>query len=235
MIDPHNIALITCIDTNKKIIGEKNTFEYRLFEYEAINCYTHWRKNAGWLKDINIYSLNSKGHIISKQCINKLQKLNITYIEKYNDFICKNNIDFIDKLYAQSFFEHNNNIKEQYLIYVDLDVALINKFPNFIFNQVEQGKIILAKHDIINKNICSPDFLNRYINIHDKLNGNCYNAYLVIEDKKQYFFNTNLTKFSLIFTPIFLRKFSLCNLLFTLYITMKKIIFLRLGYLECIL
>jgi hypothetical protein len=39
MIDPRNIAIISCIDTNKKVVVENYNVAYRFFEYEALRCY----------------------------------------------------------------------------------------------------------------------------------------------------------------------------------------------------
>ena len=107
MIDSREIALITCIDANKKVVVEDNKMAYRFFEQEAIRCYQAWRTFAGWLKDIKIYCLNSKGPILQKKTLEKLRNLNVTYIENYNPYIANSKIEFIDKLYAQKFFENS--------------------------------------------------------------------------------------------------------------------------------
>lgn len=187
MIDPKNIAIISCIDTNKKVVIENYNTTYRYFEYEALRCYTSWRKNGGIYKDINIYCLNSKGPIISNKTLFELKKLNVTYIDDYNAYIAKNEIEFIDKLYAQQYFEKTNRIHEKYLIYMDLDVYILKNFPEYIYNVLENNKILLAKHDKVDEKF-DKDFLNRYVNITTKLNGNCYNAYLVMENKTNKFF-----------------------------------------------
>lgn len=189
MINSSEIALITCIDCNKKIIAENNKFAYRFFEQEAIRCYTYWRNNAGWLKNINIYCLNSKNAKLQNKTLLKLKQLNITYIEDYNQYIANNKIEFIDKLYAQQFFEKSSYIYEKYLIYFDLDIFLIKELPIYLFKYLHENKIILAKHDKVTQ-LFDKDFLHRYNNITNIFNGNCYNAYFVAENKNNKFFTT---------------------------------------------
>lgn len=189
-IDKDSIALITCIDMNKKVIAENDTFAFRYFEYEAIRCFQHWRANGGWLKDIKIYCLNPKHAKLSKITLHMLSKLQVEYIDHYDKSIAESSIEFIDKLYAQQFFENRKDIvKEQYLIYVDLDVFMIKQFPDVFFEYAKQNKILLAKHDKVNSSF-DKDFLHRYQNITTLLNGNCYNAYFVVENKDLKFFST---------------------------------------------
>lgn len=56
-----SIALIAHIESDKvslnKQLGTVGENEQRLYESEAIRCFTSWRQKCGWLKDIPIYCL----------------------------------------------------------------------------------------------------------------------------------------------------------------------------------
>ena len=125
MINIKKIALITHIESNKNNLNKQlHTIldnEIRMYEEEAINCYTHWRKNAGWLKDINIYSLCSTNNTISFTTKEKLKQLNVKYIEYYNDNTCKFSSGFLTIPYTGYFFENIYQIPEDILIKIDLD------------------------------------------------------------------------------------------------------------------
>lgn len=189
-IDKDDIALVTCIDANKKIVVENDKLAFRYFEYEAIRCFQHWRRNGGWLKDISIYCLNPKHAKLTRLTLQTLSKLNVKYVEHYDRNVATSTIEFIDKLYSQQFFENTRNVvKEKYLIYLDLDVFLLKPFPYFLFEYAKKDKILLARHDKVNDSF-DKDFLYRYQNITNILGGNCYNAYFVVENKQLKFFST---------------------------------------------
>ena len=202
MVDSRDIAIITCVDCNKKIVVD-NQLLYRLYEQEAIRCFSCWRLNGGWLKDISIYALNPKNAKMTKNTLNKFKQLNVTYIEDYNANIANSKLFFVDKLYSQQYFEKSNKIREKYLIYIDLDVFLIKPLPYIFFQAAEQGKILLTKHDKVNKYF-GDSFLYRYNNITKYLNGNCYNAQFVLEDKTNRYFQI---LYDLIYSPKYKRFF----------------------------
>jgi hypothetical protein len=57
----------------------------RRLESEAIECFKNWRKNAGWLKDIPIYAVCPTNNVISEKTKEEFDKLNVTYIEDYQE------------------------------------------------------------------------------------------------------------------------------------------------------
>ena len=80
----YKIALITTIEgiTNKN--NTNGTFDViRDYEAEAIKCFKYWRKNAGWLKDIPIYTHCPTENKITEKTINELKKLNVTYFDNF--------------------------------------------------------------------------------------------------------------------------------------------------------
>ena len=82
------IALITMIESNGRSTNDDKgiTFEnQRHYEDEAILCFENWRKNAGDLKDIPIYTYCPSKHIVSETTKVKFKELGVTYIEKYHN------------------------------------------------------------------------------------------------------------------------------------------------------
>jgi hypothetical protein len=80
-MDVNDIALIAPIEGNYNNLNNKTIFSdeplERLYEYEAIRCFKFWRKNGGWLKDINIYTVCLTGNDISDNTKEEFKKLNV--------------------------------------------------------------------------------------------------------------------------------------------------------------
>lgn len=71
------IALIAHIESDKaslnKQLGTVDEHEQRLYESEAIRCFTSWRRKCGWLKDIPIYCLCATMNRPSRNTIEQLK------------------------------------------------------------------------------------------------------------------------------------------------------------------
>jgi hypothetical protein len=73
MINVADIAFITPLEKNKKVMDSLGAEHIRFFEDEAIRCIQSWRKNGGWLKDIKIYVLNATKAMVQQKTINTLK------------------------------------------------------------------------------------------------------------------------------------------------------------------
>lgn len=147
MIDVSKFCIIASIEAdlqnintiNKNIFGFK---ENRYYEKEAIRCFKSWRKYGGILKDISIYCICLTKNIISEDTKNEFKKLNVVYIENYDNITDSFLSGFWNIPYSGVWFE--NNLKEDYFIKLDLDMELIkhidSKFiSNFITQTVSVG------------------------------------------------------------------------------------------------
>lgn len=126
-----NPALITVIEggnCNNK--GSKIT-NRRDLEAEAIRCFKSWRKNGGQLKDIPIYCLAPTENTPSRETIQAIEKLGVNYIEHFipetEAYIC----GYWNVPIAGVYFE--NNLKEDFLIHIDLDMMLLREPSDSFF------------------------------------------------------------------------------------------------------
>jgi len=127
-------ALVTAIEGNDKNLNEQLGIinQPRKFEEEAISCFENWRKNAGWLKDIAIYTFCPTKNTISEKTKERFKELNVHYIEEYqpitetfiNGFL---NVPLVCKLFEE-------RLTEDILIKIDLDMSLIKPLPEEIVN-----------------------------------------------------------------------------------------------------
>jgi len=132
-----SVALITVIESNEQNINTERGFDSTshkngLYEDEAVLCFTNWRMNGGWLKDIPIYAYCPTRNIISQDTKDKLELLNVTYIEKFqpetNNYVCGFwNIPLVGKILEEE-------LKEDILIHIDLDMNLIKPLPKEWFD-----------------------------------------------------------------------------------------------------
>lgn len=143
------IALITHIESNLNNLNRQlntiNCNEYRLYEQEAIKCFTCWRKNSGWLKDIPIYCLCSTKNTISEDTKQKLKLLNVKYIEDYNKDTEKFSSGFLTIPFVGKYFESIYQINENILIKIDLDNFVFKPIPEKIL-QLAQKKTIVGQY-----------------------------------------------------------------------------------------
>lgn len=113
----------------------------RRLESEAIECFTNWRKNGGWLKDIPIYAVCPTKNKISEETKKKFDELNVTYIEDYQPVTETFTSGFLNIPLVGAMMEER--LTEGVLIKIDLDMNLIKPLPPKMFS----GEIILGQYD----------------------------------------------------------------------------------------
>lgn len=141
----NNIALISSIESNYKNLNTQlNTVdgEPRLYESEAIRCFTSWRKNGGWLKDIPIYCLCCTENKPSSKTKQILSDMGVVYIEDYCPDINKFSSGFLTIPYTGKYFESENRIKEDILIKIDLDNVLLKPFSKKMFEKIDKTTVV---------------------------------------------------------------------------------------------
>jgi hypothetical protein len=137
-------ALITMIENDDQNINN-NSGEYvekRLYESEAIVCFTNWRKNGGWLKDIPIYTYCPTVNIISEDTKIKLKDLNVTYIENHisetDDYFCGYwNVPLVGKIFEET-------LEEDIFIHIDLDMNLIKPLSKELVDSVGTNEYVIC-------------------------------------------------------------------------------------------
>lgn len=137
-------ALIAAIEGDRKNLNNDKAivkFE-RLYESEAVVCFTSWRENGGWLKDIPIYVLCPTHNIISENTKTKLAKLNVEYIEEYHPITEKFTSGFLNIPYVGKVFEDRLDV--DVLIKIDLDMNLIQPLPEGLVNC---GEVVCGQYD----------------------------------------------------------------------------------------
>jgi len=144
MIDPKRICLFTVIENSKTNIGAGNAWREwdktnptsEPLEEEAIECFRSWRKNAGWLKDIDIFCICPSNKIPSMSTINDIKALNVNYIEHYfqetEDFDCGYmNIPLVGEWFEANYCSEDK--KYDYIIHIDLDMSILKPIPEEYF------------------------------------------------------------------------------------------------------
>ncbi len=101
-------------------------------EEEAIKCVTSWRKYGGTLKDIPIYALCCTNNPPNKSVIDTLvNDLGVTYIEQYLHISEGFPAGWWNVPLCGKWFEQN--LKEDFLIHLDLDITLIRELDERVF------------------------------------------------------------------------------------------------------
>jgi len=139
-----NIALITTIEGDLRDINSLKQGYHRCYEQEAIHCFTEWRKNGGWLKDIPIYTICLTNQIISEDTKNKFKSLDVTYIEKYHSETEKYKNGYWNIPLSGKYFEEN--LSEDILIKIDLDMYLIKPLKKELFD-LTPGYSTVGRYD----------------------------------------------------------------------------------------
>lgn len=137
-------ALIAAIEGNLNNTNMRTNVvtKPRLFEAEAIRCFTAWRKRGGWLKDIPIYAVCPTTNGISEDTKREFFNLGVHYIEEYfsetdtftNGFL---NSPFIGKIMEK-------RLTEDVLIKIDLDMVLVKPLPHSL---VFDHDIVCGQYD----------------------------------------------------------------------------------------
>ena len=148
MITSDDIALVVPVERSfDNTNWQKKTSPYaRMYEDEAVKCFSSWRKNGGWLKDISIYAVCITKNTLPKCTQNKLLDLGVKYIE---DFDCRSedfSSGFLTLPYTNRWAEQNCLVKERILLRADLDMYLLKPLPKDIFD-VAQDKIVVGQYD----------------------------------------------------------------------------------------
>lgn len=137
-------ALITMIENNDNSINNQagEYIQKRLYESEALICFKHWRKNAGWLKDIPIYTYCPTKNTISKETQEEFKKLNITYIENYvsetDEYFCGYwNVPLAGMILEKT-------LTEDIFIHIDLDMNIIKPIPKELVDSVINNEFIIC-------------------------------------------------------------------------------------------
>ena len=119
----------------------------RFYEDEALKCFSLWRKNGGWLKDIPIYCVCPSKNTIRKDIQNKFKKLNVEYIEYFDENIFNYSSGFLTLPFVGQLFENKVKINENILIKIDLDMQLLKPLPIEWFEKVYLGFTIIGQYD----------------------------------------------------------------------------------------
>lgn len=146
----NDIALIVSIESNLNNLNlMTNTIkQHRFYEDEAIKCFKCWRKNGGWLKNIQIYCVCPSKNTLNKNTQNELKKLNVEYIEYYDNNIFNYSSGFLTLPFIQQLFEKKVNINQNILIRIDLDMQLLKPLPIEWFYNVYLGQTCIGQYDI---------------------------------------------------------------------------------------
>jgi len=114
----------------------------RRLESEAIECFTAWRKNAGWLKDIDIYAVCPTKNVISEKTKAILKGLKVTYIEDYQEVTEKFTSGFLNIPLVGAMMEER--LDHDVLIKIDLDMNIIKPLPE---SWVNSDQVIVGQYD----------------------------------------------------------------------------------------
>jgi|APSaa5957512535_1039671.scaffolds.fasta_scaffold11702_6 hypothetical protein len=140
----NNIALITTIEGDLKDINTLKQGYIRCYEQEAVQCFTEWRKNAGWLKDVPIYCIALTKNTISQETKDIFKELNVNYIEKFYPETELYQNGYWNIPLSGKYFEEE--LKEDILIKIDLDMYLIKELSKEMFN-IERGTTTVGRYD----------------------------------------------------------------------------------------
>lgn len=135
-----NIALITTIEGDLQDINTTKCGYQRQYEQEAIRCFTEWRRNAGWLRDIPIYTVALTRNTISEETSRILKTLNVTYIEAYHPDTEQFQSGYWNIPLSGKYFEEH--LSEDVLIKIDLDMYLIKPMKKELFDLVDDVTIV---------------------------------------------------------------------------------------------
>ena len=142
-------ALITAIEGDKDNLNNQRgikTVNPRLFESEAIICFEHWRKNAGWLKDITIYAYCPTHNTITEKTQARLKELKVIYIEEYDPVTETFTNGFMNVPLIASKLEAT--APEDVFIKIDLDMNIIKPLPEELVNSVvDNNKVVCGQYD----------------------------------------------------------------------------------------
>ncbi|MFA7127772.1 MAG: hypothetical protein WC136_01230 [Sphaerochaeta sp.] len=135
-MDKDKIILFTVIESDycntNNNFSDSGITTPRLYEQEAIKCFTQWRQKGGWLKDIPIICWCPTNNRPTLKTINKLKELGIIYIDQtipqsFEYTVGFFHVPIVGKLLEELYPLH-------YLIHIDLDMNIIKPIPEVLFN-----------------------------------------------------------------------------------------------------
>ena len=150
MVNSSDVALIVSVESNENNINlmTKTISVQRFYEDEAIRCFKSWRKNGGWLKDIDIYCVCPSKNTIKQTTKDEFKKLNVEYVEYFDQNIFDYSSGFLTLPFVGQLFENKVNISQNILIKIDLDMQLLKPLPEEWFNEVELGYTVIGQYDV---------------------------------------------------------------------------------------
>lgn len=147
------VALITVIEGNTNNINfDANNI--RLYEIEALKCFKSWRKNAGSLKNIDIYCICVTDNQPSVRTINEFKKIDVNYIHNYDERSKFFKNGFWNKPLGCSILEKELNY--DFFIHIDLDMYILNELKTDIqcnscllydeYDKLQERRLINSSH-----------------------------------------------------------------------------------------
>ena len=150
MVNSSDVALIVSVESNENNINlmTKTISVRRFYEDEAIRCFRAWRKNGGWLKDIDIYCVCPSKNTIKQTTRDEFKKLDVEYIEYFDENIFDYSSGFLTLPFVGQLFENKVSINQNILIKIDLDMQLLKPLPVEWFNMIELGYTVVGQYDV---------------------------------------------------------------------------------------
>ena len=142
-------ALITVIESSDRNLNDERGLLFsqkRLYEEEAILCFESWRKNGGWLKDIPIYTFCPTNNGIKDETLQKLEELEVCYIEEYREETEEFPYGFWNTPLCGKIFEER--LDEEVFIHTDLDMTLVKPLSeDLLRNILEEEYVLCGQYD----------------------------------------------------------------------------------------
>lgn len=149
MINSDRVALIVSVESNENNLNlmTKTISVRRFYEDEALLCFRSWRKNGGWLKDIPIYCVCPSKNTIKHATQEEFKKLNVEYIEYFDENIFDYSSGFLTLPFVGQLFETKVQISQDILIKIDLDMQLLKPLDSKLFDCLDYGATVVGQYD----------------------------------------------------------------------------------------
>lgn len=145
MIDPQEVCLISPLEQNKDVLAWDDKLHRRYFEFEAVQMAAQWRKNGGWLKDIDIMFFNVNNAKISEDTIKKLEDLKCKVIDRpecsYSDHEYQE-LGFLTEPLCGRLAEKLVDPSKKIFIKMDLDMKLLQPLDHELVEEAFDGVVI---------------------------------------------------------------------------------------------
>lgn len=146
-----DMAIITVIESSQNNRGDINN-KYGLnnvslnYEAEAILCFEAWRTRAGKLADIPIYCICPTRNVPSRETIQAITDLGVTYIEHFMPETDTYISGYWNVPLACSYLE--KILSHDFLIHIDLDMYLIKEPKESLFSchHTKLAKLAINEH-----------------------------------------------------------------------------------------